>query len=571
MKQLILRTLAIIAILSVSTYFAHSQVNLIDMAKGAYKTKNYQESANYLYQILQNEPANAEALLLYSDVYKAVEDYPQAASILSYALSKVKEPENRMNIRLNRIKMLNLLEIPESALNEATKLSAEYPKNTEILLALARCQCECSDTLAAIKTLQSARKLDKKSVDIQCRLAEVLTAKGSRSEAMKELDLLFAQYQKLPFNIDDQEGSHDFMNVNYTLLVNYPKLQEYRKTAQLITETFLKISLMPMESDSALLKIAFADELSSYVENNKERILNSNEGENKLKRLYAFIGALYSKIGDYPTALSYLNQCRDSEMPFEWHLSYACNDLFYCGHIDKIKNTINTKLQHVTETPKLSSQERLDNQHSLIATYAYYLAMEGLADETVNYCQEYGMTQGDAYLTTAYYLRGEYDKALEQLDQMEDQIDCYTLLARANILSLLNRSEEAKEALENVIILTDEETDLRPIVAYAALGDTVKATSLMNKYVNSSNYEGYIGEKFYLAAINIITHNEAAACRYIKDAMKSDPAEAFTRINQDLLLIVPPSFFSGKDFVSFKSELDNHRQQLFEQTDKYFK
>lgn len=572
MRQfIIIRIWAFMALFILTTYNSLAQVNLIEMAKGAYEAQNYKEAANYLYQILQNDQANAEAYLLYGKVYTAVENYPEAATILSYALSKVKEPENRMKIRLERIKLLSRLNIHSSALSEAQKLKEEYPKNTEVLTTLAICQNDCLDTLAALNTLRSALKINKNSTDIRCRIIEALVAQGEEKEALKELDILWSTCQKLPFDINDQKISNDFMFAISTLFDKYPKLKEYKKTAHIITDVYIKSGLLPMETDTSFHCKELIDEMANYVELNRDRIVNRRNEVSDYERLLLFVGALYSEIEDFPTALSYMNRCIDSNLPEETRLNYTYTDLFYCGHIEKIKNITYKELERVSKDTKLSSQDRLDLHHKITSRCAYYLASEGLADETIDFCNEYGIYHEYDFTLIAHYIRGEYDKALVRMEDFDENTTPFSILTRANILTLLNRQNEAMEALENVIILTDEESDLCSAVAYAALGDTAKAFALADNYVNSPNCHNNIEECFYLAAINVYAHDDSAACEYIKTAMKIDAASAYELINNNLLLIVPPSFFSGKEFVSLKAEIDARRQELFQQTDKYFK
>lgn len=570
-KFIFIRIWGFMALMSLATSSSWAQVNLIEMAKGAYEAQNYKEAANYLYQILQNDQTNAEAYLLYGKVYTAVDNYPEAATILSYALSKVKEPENRMKIRLDRIKALSHLKIHDSALNEALKLKDEYPKNAEVLTTLAMCQNECRDTLAALNTLRAAFKINKNSTDIRCLLIEALVAQGEEKEALKELDALCTNCMKLPFDINNHELSNDFMFSISTLFSNYPKIREYKKTAHLITDIFIKSGLLPMEADPSFHEKELVDELASYVELNRDRIVNNRNEVSDYERLLFFVGALYSEIEDFPTALSYLDRCINSELPEEVRLPYTYTDLFYCGHIEKIRSITNKELERISKNTRLSSQDRLDLHHKVISRCAYYMASEGLADETLDFCNEYGIYHDYDFTLIAHYIKGEYDKALVRMEDFEENTTPTSMLTHANILSLLNRQDEANETLENVIILTDEESDLSSAVAYAALGDTAKAYTLVDKYVNSPNCHDTIEECFYLAAIYIYAHDYASACDYIELAMKIDEASAYELINNNLLLIVPPSFFSGKEFVSLKTKLDARRQELFQQTEKYFK
>lgn len=571
MKKSISRILATLALMSISTFFSFAQVNLLEMAKGAYETQNYKEAANYLYQILQNDPSNAEAYLLYSKVYMAVDDKPQAASILSYALSKVQEPENRMRLRLERTNLLSLLNIPESALSEAQKLKNEFPKNAKILTTLAKCQNACSDSLAALNTLRIAHRIDKKSTEIHALLIKALVATGAHKEALKELDNLYAVCQKLSFDINNEELTNEFMFALSGLYENYPKLNENKKTAHIITDFYGKTGLLPMENDDLFHNRELIDEMAAYVEMNRDRLVSRRNDVSDYERMLLFVGSLYSEINDYPTALSYMERCINSDLSDDLRLDYTLIDLSYCGHIEKIKSITQKELERISKNPALSSQEKLDLQHKVTSRCAFYLATEGLADETINFCNEYGIYHEYDFTIIAHYLKGEYDKALARIDEFDDTTTPQTLLMRANILNLLNRQEEAREVLENVIILSDEESDLCSAVAYAALGDTAKALSLADNYVNSSYCNNNTRECSYLAAIYAIAHNDQRACEYIDIAFKISPKAAFGLINNNILTIVPPSFFSGKDFVSLKAKMDACRQDLFEKTDKFFK
>lgn len=151
-----------------------------DLAQLYAATGRVDEAKKVYADVLAKKPDDVTALLGLADIYTAEKKWPEAIDAINRTRSAVQDNP------LPGLKLVGLYELRQdwnSAKTIAAELSAQFPKNAEVLQAQAKAQLGAGDTNGAISSYKRAYELAPNSTSILSRYLSLLTSEKYFAEA----------------------------------------------------------------------------------------------------------------------------------------------------------------------------------------------------------------------------------------------------------------------------------------------------------------------------------------------------------------------------------------------------
>lgn len=562
MKKSFTLKLFFFACLVLNTCISYGQVDLMQMAKGAYEADDYEQAASYLDQEIKNNPSSPEPYLLYDKIWNAVGNYSAAAQYCSWGLQHMTDKDSREKLTVARASDLFELEIFPATIEQCLKVIADNPKCAEAHNLLALSYLSQNDTTSALSSLRTAQKLCKDDLRIQSLLTEVLSFFGNKSEITKELkrvkSLLAKIEAKENTKISPNLNQNGILDAYHALIICGISLKNYDEAAGYIVDCYTKFNTS-IKNNKTLADRYIIEAVSRNVESRKNVILNQPNGDFTYSDLNRYIAELYDNISDNAMTIKYLLQAQHEDVDFNYRFIGLSKLLIYAHHMDKVQELIKIEEDRINAIPDMSS--RLNAQRMMKGTCSALLALNEDYEAAADAANEAGDKVADTNTSLIFYGLGKYEKALEFVESaLAEEINTVSLMDKAGLLLSLGRDEEAYEAFETIVTLSDE-NDREQYVGYAGLGLVEKSREAIKSYIEK--HKEYSMSYRAAAIAEILNKDYAKAADYLKESLKIDYYSTFEVVNYNFL--ISQAFKESKEYKEVADMIAKNRDLLNEQ------
>jgi tetratricopeptide (TPR) repeat protein len=362
----------------------------VDEGKSFIQYERYNSAANTLHQVIQKDPANAEAWYWLAHTYAQTDRSAKGLDSLKLAGTTIQDNP------LYKVALGQLL-LMEGKAGEAqpyfdAALKETKEKDAEVLAAVARAHIDSKsgNYTAAIELLEKAKKRDKRNEELDILMGNAYRRMGNGSEAFQayrealnknersaaanyQLGLIFVTQKNVDMYMDyfnkALAADPNYAPALYQLYNHYFYV-DAAKAMDYFNQYLAKTDATP-KTDVLYTDLLYLNKQYDAAIANANKLLQRQEKE---PRLYKLLAYSYADKKDSATAMSYMQQYFATEVDSNLVMKdFETMADFYA----------NTPGKEDSATAFLEKAIALEKDS--VARYAYYKKLAGTAQEQKNY------------------------------------------------------------------------------------------------------------------------------------------------------------------------------------------